>query len=69
MSKRVNRREFVMSGAAAVVGASAIKAAAAEAPSPAQSPTMMVKKTVAPVVVASNNGNIYKNGGDVTGVG
>ena len=68
MSKRVNRREFVMSGAAAVVGAAAIKAAAAEAPSPAQAPTMMVKKTVAPVVIASSNGNVYTNGGDVTGV-
>jgi len=28
----------------------------------------MVRKTVKPVVIASNNGNIYKNGGDVTGV-
>jgi N4-(beta-N-acetylglucosaminyl)-L-asparaginase len=29
---------------------------------------MVVRKTVRPVVVSSNNGNIYKNGGDVTGV-
>jgi len=67
MAKRVNRREFVLSGAAAVVAAG-VRPAGAQAPSGAQAPTMMVKKTVRPVVVASNNGNIYKNGGDVTGV-
>jgi N4-(beta-N-acetylglucosaminyl)-L-asparaginase len=50
------------------VGAASIKAASAGAPSPAQAPVMMVRKTVAPLVVASNNGNVYKNGGDVTGV-
>jgi N4-(beta-N-acetylglucosaminyl)-L-asparaginase len=61
MAKRVNRREFVLSGAAAVVAASV-------RPAGAQAPTMMVKKTVKPVVIASNNGNVYKNGGDVTGV-
>jgi N4-(beta-N-acetylglucosaminyl)-L-asparaginase len=67
MAKRVNRREFVLSGATAVVAAG-VRSAGAQAPSGAQAPTMMVKKTVRPVVVASNNGNIYKNGGDVTGV-
>jgi N4-(beta-N-acetylglucosaminyl)-L-asparaginase len=61
MAKRVNRREFVLSGAAAVV-------AAGVRPAGAQAPTMMVKKTVKPVVISSNNGNTYKNGGDVTGV-
>ena len=68
MANKVNRREFVISGAAAVVGAASVSAADARPPSPAQAPTLMVKKTVTPVVVASNNGNIYKNGGDVTGV-
>ena len=66
MAKRVNRREFVLSGAAAVVAAS-VKPAGAQAPA-GQAPTMMVKQTVTPVVVASNNGNIFKNGGDLTGV-
>ena len=63
MAKRVNRREFVLSGAAAVVGAAAVKAVAAQAPSPGQAPAMMVKKSVKPVVISSDNGNIYKNGG------
>jgi hypothetical protein len=44
MAKRVNRREFVLSGAAAVVAAS-VKPAGAQAPE-AQAPTMMVKRTI-----------------------
>jgi len=68
MAKQVNRREFVLSGAAAVAAAASARALAAQAPPPAQGPTMVVKKTVTPVVVASNNGNVYKNGGDITGV-
>jgi N4-(beta-N-acetylglucosaminyl)-L-asparaginase len=60
MSSKLNRREFVMTGAAAVVAATARPAA--------QAPTMMVKKSVSPVVIASANGNRFKNGGDVTGV-
>ncbi len=66
MPNRVNRREFVLSGAAAVVAATVHPAA--QAPSGGQAPAVMVRKTVKPVVIASNNGNIYKNGGDVTGV-
>jgi len=66
MAKRVNRRDFVLSSAAAVVAAASVKAGDAFAQSPGQAPTMMVRKTVRPVVVSSNNGNIYKNGGDVT---
>ena len=60
---RVNRRDFVLSGAAAV-------AAAATSPRglEAQAPTVIVRKTIAPVVVASANGNRFKNGGDLTGV-
>jgi N4-(beta-N-acetylglucosaminyl)-L-asparaginase len=63
MSTKMNRREFVMTGAAAVVAASGRAQAQA-----AQSPTVMVKKTIPPVVVASANGNRFKNGGDVTAV-
>jgi N4-(beta-N-acetylglucosaminyl)-L-asparaginase len=70
MPKRVNRREFVLSSAAAVAAAASAKAAGPQpqSPAPAQAPTMMVRKTVKPVVISSNNGNTYKNGGDVTGV-
>jgi N4-(beta-N-acetylglucosaminyl)-L-asparaginase len=68
MPKKVNRREFVLSGTAAVVAAASVKASHDQAPAAGQAPTMMVKKTVKPVVISSNNGNTYKNGGDVTGV-
>jgi len=68
MAKRVNRREFVMSGAAAVVAAASVKPVGAQAPPAAQTPTMMTRRTVKPVVISSNNGNVYKNGGDITGV-
>jgi N4-(beta-N-acetylglucosaminyl)-L-asparaginase len=70
MSKRVNRREFVLTSAAAVAAAASARAAGlkSQAAAPAQAPTMMIRKTVKPVVISSNNGNTYKNGGDVTGV-
>jgi len=60
MRTKINRREFVMTGAAAVVAASGR--------AQAQAPTVMTRSSVPPVVVASANGNRYKNGGDVTGV-
>jgi N4-(beta-N-acetylglucosaminyl)-L-asparaginase len=64
MSRKVNRREFVLSGAAVVAAA----ATATPDVVMGQAPTMMVKKSVKPVVVSSSNGNRFKNGGDVTGV-
>ncbi len=64
MPNKIDRREFVMTGAAAVVAATA----PARAQAPAAGPTVMTPKSVKPVVVASANGNRFKNGGDVTGV-
>ncbi|MEW5983099.1 MAG: N(4)-(beta-N-acetylglucosaminyl)-L-asparaginase [Acidobacteriota bacterium] len=61
MTMKVNRREFVLTGAAAVVGASAVRPAAS-----GHAPQVMVKKAVKPVVVSSANGNRFKNGGPVT---
>ena len=61
MSK-VNRREFVKAGAA--VGAVAAGASKVLA----QSPAVLVPKSVKPVVISSANGNEYKNGGPRTGV-
>ena len=58
MSRRVNRREFVLTGAAAGL-------AAAARPS-AQAPTMMTPRSVKPVVVSSANGHRFKNGGPRT---
>src|SRR3982750_3916260 len=61
MADKVTRREFVLTGTAGL-------AAAAAAPAFAQAPTVMTKKSVQPVVIASANGNKFKNGGPVTGV-
>ena len=60
MTRRVDRREFVVTGAAAGL--------AATLPSPlfGQAPAVMARGAVKPVVVASANGNRFKNGGPVT---
>ena len=60
MSRKLNRREFVLTGAAAGL------AAAAPARSSAQAPTVMTPRRVRPVVVSSANGHNYKNGGPRT---
>ncbi|HET7463088.1 MAG TPA: N(4)-(beta-N-acetylglucosaminyl)-L-asparaginase [Longimicrobium sp.] len=61
MSSRLTRRDFVRTGAAA--------AAAAALPAPAfAAPAVHLRGAARPVVIASGNGNVYKNGGDVTAV-
>ena len=55
MGRKLNRREFVQT-----------TTAAAAVPFFAQAPTVMTPKSVKPVVVASNNGNKFKNGGSQT---
>jgi N4-(beta-N-acetylglucosaminyl)-L-asparaginase len=60
MAKRVTRREFVHTSAAGI-------AVAAAAPVFGKAPAVQ-SAAVKPVVVASANGNRYKNGGAVTGV-
>ncbi len=61
MGRKMNRREFVVTSATAGI-------AATTAPTLAfgQAPTMMTPKSVSPVVIASGNGNTYKNGGTQT---
>ena len=59
MTRKMNRRDFVRTSAAAGL------AAAAPATLFAQAPTMMTPSSVKPVVIASGNGNRGKNGGDV----
>ncbi len=59
---QMNRRDFVLTSAAAVAAATTPRAFAA------QGPTVLTRSTVKPVVIASANGNRFKNGGDVTGV-
>jgi N4-(beta-N-acetylglucosaminyl)-L-asparaginase len=73
MSRRVNRREFVLTGTAGLAAAAAGPALGATgsggSPDAAhgQAPAV-ISRRVQPVVISSANGNHYKNGGDVTGV-
>jgi N4-(beta-N-acetylglucosaminyl)-L-asparaginase len=62
MSHTLNRREFVRAGTAAAVAVAAPRSAFGQAP------VVMTPKTVKPVVVASSNGHLSKNGGPVTAV-
>lgn len=57
----MNRRHFVYSSAAA-----GLTVAVAPRALFAESPTIMNSKSVKPVVIASANGNKFKNGGDMT---
>jgi N4-(beta-N-acetylglucosaminyl)-L-asparaginase len=61
MSRRISRRQFVATGAAAAGLAAAPSVVFGQAPA-------VRSGGVKPVVVASSNGNRYKNGGPVTGV-
>lgn len=59
--KQISRREFVLSStAAAGLAATSPKTAFGSAP------TIMTQSSVKPVVIASGNGNRFKNGGDQT---
>ncbi len=66
MARQVSRRDFVKAGAGGALAAAAAGPAAAEAA--AQGPTTLVPRGVAPVVIASANGNRFKNGGPRTAV-
>ena len=67
MSDRISRREFVVTSTAGLAAAAAAPAFG-ETPSPAsrQSATTMSRKSAKPIVIASGNGHIFKNGGDKT---
>jgi N4-(beta-N-acetylglucosaminyl)-L-asparaginase len=61
MQDKLNRRELIVAGAAAGLAATSPKVFG-------QAPAVVAPKAVKPVVISSANGNIYKNGGPVTGV-
>src|SRR3954464_7500267 len=61
MGRKLNRRQFVQTTAAAGAAAASIPKTLL-----GQSPTMMTPKSVKPVVVASSNGHKFKNGGAKT---
>src|SRR5262245_55335247 len=67
MSRKVSRRTFVKTGVAAGV-ASAAAPLLARAQAAPQAPAVVSSKASRPVVIASKNGNEYKNGGPRTGV-
>jgi N4-(beta-N-acetylglucosaminyl)-L-asparaginase len=62
MRTPITRRDFVASGAAAAVAATLPGSQALAAPA------VIVRGAARPVVIASGNGNSFKNGGDVTAV-
>jgi len=62
MERKMNRRDFVLTGAAAGLAAAAPRTAFGQAP------TMLTPKSVRPVVISSANGNQFKHDGPVTGV-
>lgn len=63
MSKRIKRREFMITSAAAGISMAATGTGALSAV-----PTMLIPASVKPVVVSSANGNHFTNGGKVTAV-
>jgi N4-(beta-N-acetylglucosaminyl)-L-asparaginase len=60
VSEKINRREFLIGGAATIASAKI-----AETQSN-QSPTIITNISVKPMVISSANGNFFKNGGDMT---
>jgi N4-(beta-N-acetylglucosaminyl)-L-asparaginase len=63
MSDRVSRREFVKAGTAASVAAAVAVAPRGEAEASAQAPTVLVRRASPPLVISSDNGARFKNGG------
>ena len=62
MSRKIKRRDFMRTGTVAGL------TLAAASKKTAGFPTIMTQSPVKPVVVASANGNRFKNGGTVTAV-
>src|SRR5688572_32812222 len=62
MSRKIKRRDFMRTGTVAGL------TLAAASKKTAGFPTIMTQSPVKPVVVASANGNRFKNGGNVTAV-
>ena len=60
--KKIKRREFMQQS-----GVAGLTLAAAK-PHASDFPNVLVQKGIKPLVIASSNGNVYKNGGEVTAV-
>ena len=62
MKPKINRRDFVVSGTAAGLSL------ALPVPAGAGAPAVHVRSAAMPLVIASGNGNRYRNGGTQTAV-
>ena len=60
--KKIKRREFMQQSGVAGLSLAAAK------PRASDFPNVLVQKGIKPLVIASSNGNVYKNGGEVTAV-
>ena len=60
MKKKISRRDFMRTSAAAGLAAATPRSVLGSAP------TMLIPNSVKPVVVSSRNGNVHKNGGKLT---
>jgi len=65
-ARRVNRREFVRTGTAAGLALAAPGSSAGATRVQGQAPAVPAKGRVKPVVISSDNGHVYKNGGTRT---
>src|SRR5919108_4218405 len=65
MSKKIKRREFMLSSAAASLTIAASNSAKTKTN---LAPTVLIQSNVKPIVVSSANGNRFKNSGPVTAV-
>jgi N4-(beta-N-acetylglucosaminyl)-L-asparaginase len=64
MGDKLNRRELIRAGAAAGLAAALPRDVFGQATG--QAPAVLAPKSARPVVISSANGNVFKNGGDVT---
>src|SRR2546421_11397790 len=62
MTKKMKRREFMRTGAVAGMTLASAKSAIS------QFPNILIQSGIKPIVIASANGNRFKNGGDMTAV-
>lgn len=65
MSKKIKRRDFMLTSAAAGLTIASSRGVGSMTNI---GPTMLIQSSIKPLVVSSANGNFYKNGGDVTAV-
>jgi N4-(beta-N-acetylglucosaminyl)-L-asparaginase len=70
MSRKIKRRDFMITSAAAgfTIAASKSVKPATNVDATNVAPTMLIQSSIKPVVVSSANGNRFKNGGDMTAV-